>query len=406
MSVRPESGTLGEGVSREDLLKALKRAERACEAARTDKLRFLTAVDHEFRTAMNGVTAVAELLSRQALPAEADALVKTLAGSASRVQRLIEAAVELGRGSDADMALDVRPFSSSELLDAVETTARADAELSGMRLVLSHDGDADVRLSGDAARLAQVMSGFVEHAAARSGGRLVEASLSVRPSDDGAILQCRVRDSGEPLPEERLAYMFDPTADLASQGCAGLRLALCRRFMDAMHGAIWAESNTGQGVTLGFDVRLDYAEEAVSAPEAAFAARAPRVLIVDDNATNRLVATAFCELAGCVCESAEDGLEALEAVKARAFDVVLMDIRMPRMDGLAAARAIRALPGEQRSVPILALTADADPESARSFRAAGMQNVIEKPIKPERLLSALQAALQSGDPAADEAAAA
>ena len=124
-----------------------------------------------------------------------------------------------------------------------------------------------------------------------------------------------------------------------------------------------------------------------------------RVLIVDDNATNRVVAQALCEMFGCTSETAEDGVEALEAVQQRRFDLILMDIKMPRMDGVQATQAIRKLTGPGSQTPIIALTANADPEDVRSYIEAGMNDVVEKPIKAERMLQALQSALEGVDAA-------
>jgi CheY-like chemotaxis protein len=115
---------------------------------------------------------------------------------------------------------------------------------------------------------------------------------------------------------------------------------------------------------------------------------------VDDNATNRVVAQALCEMFGCTSETAEDGVEALEAVQERRFDLVLMDIKMPRMDGVQATMAIRALDGPANALPIVALTANADPDDARKYLEIGMAAVVEKPIKPERLRMAMNLALE------------
>jgi CheY-like chemotaxis protein len=119
--------------------------------------------------------------------------------------------------------------------------------------------------------------------------------------------------------------------------------------------------------------------------------------VVDDNATNRMVAEALCEMFDCTSECVEDGVEAVEAARSGRFDLILMDIRMPRMDGVEATRAIRALDGPAGEVPIIALTANADPEDAQGYIACGMHAVVEKPIKPERLLQAMNSAL-SGAP--------
>jgi CheY-like chemotaxis protein len=121
--------------------------------------------------------------------------------------------------------------------------------------------------------------------------------------------------------------------------------------------------------------------------------RSAHVLVVDDNATNRMVAEALCEMFECTCECVEDGAEAVEAARSGRFDLILMDIRMPRMDGVEATRAIRSFGGPAGAVPIIALTANADPEDAQSYIDNGMQCVVEKPIKPEKLLIAMNAAM-------------
>jgi len=117
------------------------------------------------------------------------------------------------------------------------------------------------------------------------------------------------------------------------------------------------------------------------------------VLVVDDNATNRMVAEALCEMFDYTSECVVDGLEAVEAARTGRFDLILMDIRMPNMDGVEATRAIRKLPGAAGSVPIIALTANADPEDAKEYLAVGMHSVVEKPLKPEKLLEAISLAL-------------
>ena len=122
--------------------------------------------------------------------------------------------------------------------------------------------------------------------------------------------------------------------------------------------------------------------------------------MVDDNATNRMVAETLCEMFDCTSESATDGIEAVEAARTGRFDLILMDIKMPRMDGVTATREIRALAGAAGRVPIIALTANADPEDAAGYLRAGMNGVVEKPMKPENLLRALQENLSGGDAAA------
>ena len=166
-----------------------------------------------------------------------------------------------------------------------------------------------------------------------------------------------------------------------------------------MGGKIWAENNAGRGATFAFDlvaprttVDADAGSNVSSLSDLDLQSN-PHILIVDDNATNRVVAQALCEMFGCTSETAEDGVDALEAVQDRPFDLILMDIKMPRMDGVQATKAIRALTGPARNIPIIALTANADPDDAKAYLATGMAAVVEKPIKPERLRMAMNAAL-------------
>ncbi|MGH6992252.1 MAG: ATP-binding response regulator, partial [Caulobacteraceae bacterium] len=176
-----------------------------------------------------------------------------------------------------------------------------------------------------------------------------------------------------------------------------LAIALASHLIRAMGGELSASANAGSGATFAFEARLEACSLATSADESPRRAggRGAHVLIVDDNATNRIVVEALCGMFDCSSESVADGIEAVEAARAGRFDVILMDIKMPRMDGLAATREIRRLPGPEARTPIIALTANADLEDARDYLAAGMQAVVEKPIKPDRLLEALDLALSA-----------
>ena len=164
----------------------------------------------------------------------------------------------------------------------------------------------------------------------------------------------------------------------------------------------------GRGATFAFDLDVERTE-VQAAPASNIESLSdggltsnPHILIVDDNATNRVVAQALCEMFGCTSETAVDGVEALESVQQRQFDLILMDIKMPRMDGVQATKAIRALEGPMGAVPIVALTANADPDDAKKYLACGMAAVVEKPIKPERLRMAMNAALSTTQAAADD----
>jgi CheY-like chemotaxis protein len=233
----------------------------------------------------------------------------------------------------------------------------------------------------------QVFDGFIGEAVAGSRRGAVEASLKVAPTAAGLRLEGRVRGGRDPA-------LSVQVGDVDSQfGLeVALGVALARRIVEDLGGRVVDESNAGAGRTVLF--QLELARTAgLPEPELRQPTRSAHVLVVDDNATNRMVAQALCEMFDCTCEAAADGAEAVEAARAGRFDLILMDIKMPRMDGVTAAREIRTLAGERGQTPIVALTANADPDDAAGYLAAGMDGVIEKPIKPEHLLAILQQAL-------------
>jgi len=376
--------------------------------ARDGQLRFLELISREMRTPMNGVLAVSELLQRQPLSADSQAYVRTIVESAQATLRALNDALELSQADIEATPVEPMVVHLRGLMDSVQLAWQAKASQAGVTLLVAYDGEPELSATIDAVRVQQVFDKLIEAALSLNRRGSVEASLHAARVGDGLRLTGRVRDTGGGLSIERLAGVFDEArlgggADLAS---AGLGLTLCRRIVERLGGIIRPEPNVGSGATVMFE--LSAGVGAQEAPEGQAAeismSRAAHVLVVDDNATNRMVAEALCEMFDCTSECAEDGVEAVEAARTGRFDLILMDIRMPRMDGVEATRAIRALPGPAGQVPIIALTANADPEDAKTYLANGMHSVVEKPIKPEKLLAAMNDALPEA--AHDSAAAA
>ena len=365
---------------------------------------FLDAVSNEIRRPMHSILAVAELLIRQPLPPETLAYIRTIVEHSHTLIRTVDDAKDLIRTEHEPLTLELSPVSLHELMDAIQGQWQSRAAQAGVALLVSYDGE-EIVAKIDGRRVRQVFDHLIEHALkmTRKGG--VEVSLKARTGAEGVVVEGSVRDSGAGLAPERLARIFEPAS--AIEGDSRVGLALCRRIVEAMHGAIRAESNIGAGSTIAFGLVVQRAE-APKTEEFADSkpGRTAHVLVVDDNATNRMVAEALCEMFDCTSEAAEDGVEALEAAKSGRFDLILMDIKMPRMDGVQATRAIRELPGPIAQVPIIALTANADPEDARGYIASGMSCVVEKPIKAEALLQAMTSCLAVRDEAKPAKAAA
>jgi len=388
--------------------KALLRQRCDESTAAEDNRRFVEMVSHEVRAPMNGVLAVAELLQRQALSLDSHAHVRTIIESSLATLRALNDALELSRAETGELELDPADAVLRDVMDQVQTTWQARAAQDGVTLLVAYDGDPHLSARIDANRVKQVFDKLIDAALTLSRRGAVEASLQAVRVAGGLRLTGRVRDTGGGLSAAKLARVFGGQAreGAANAALAGSGLTLCRRIVDRMDGEIRAESNVGAGATIVFELLVPetVVDHEAAGHAAMTGARSAHVLVVDDNATNRMVAEALCEMFDCTSECVEDGVEAVEAARTGRFDLILMDIRMPRMDGLEATKAIRALPGAPGEVPIIALTANADPEDAQSYIACGMHEVVEKPIKPERLLQAINAALGSAQGRAAAAA--
>jgi signal transduction histidine kinase/CheY-like chemotaxis protein len=372
------------------------------------KSQFLTIMARELRTPMNGVLAVAELLRRQPLNTQSHAHINTIVESSENLLRILQDALDLSRAEAGELELHPTATPLRALMDDVQTTWAPRASRDNVTLMVSYEGDTELAAVMDGARVAQLFNNLIGNALTFARNGVVEAGLKAIAEGDRIRLEARVRDDGTGIDLDRVDAIFEPFVQGSGQDGAGLGLAICRQIVDRMGGQIWAENNPGRGATFAFDLDVERTE--VEATQRANVehlggesdrANTPHILIVDDNATNRVVAQALCEMFGCTSETAEDGVEALEAVQERRFDLILMDIKMPRMDGVQATQAIRALTGPARDIPIVALTANADPEDAKKYLTIGMAAVVEKPIKPERLRMAMNLALEQAAAATD-----
>jgi CheY-like chemotaxis protein len=352
----------------------------------------------EVREPIAHALAAADGLRRLRLPEGASQHLETISEAAHTTLSLLDTAAELQRADAGRLEIVAAPRRLQELMDDIAARWSTQAETAGVTLLVSYDGAPDCAAILDSARLMQVFDALIGHAMAHSNRGVIEASLQVRPVDAGFSLTGRVRDNGATYAPHYLAGMFHAVGDAAPAGGMGvqLELMLAERAIAAMSGKLKAKPNPGAGATVAFEIEAPSAEgtgaRGATVEELA-PVRSAHILVVDDNATNRMVVEALCEMFDCSTESVVDGVEAVEAAKAGRYDVILMDIKMPRMDGVTAAKEIRKLAAPAGRVPIIALTANADTDEVALYLAAGMRCVVEKPIKPERLLEALDSAL-------------
>ena len=378
----------------------LNLAKVEAQAALTAKSQFLAVMSHEIRTPLNGVLAIADILDRKLAQTELKPYVHTIVESGETLLRLLTDALDISRAESGVMDLSEDSFHVPRLLDDLDDLWRSRAEQKGLTLAFSYRGAPDQWALGDVIRFKQVFNNLIGNALKFTDRGLVEVTLTAERDGQHVKLAGEVRDSGVGVPADRLETIFNPFSQTdigRSQGGAGLGLSICREIVARMDGEISADNNRGQGTTFRFEVVLfDVPPEAAEAEDAAASLvmeRPLHILIADDNATNRFVAGTLVEMFGCSHVCVDDGAAALEAAATGVFDLVLMDIRMPVMDGLEATRAIRRLPGVTGGLPILALTANADPWDAAQYLAEGMDGVVEKPIKAELLAEAIEAAM-------------
>ena len=349
---------------------------------------FFERVTSEIHQQMEGVLALAERLSRQHLAPDAQTCVAGVSEAAATVRAIVAASMDLKTAATDGLAFSPEPKRLRDLVDDLEARWRDRALEAGVTLLVSYDGDPEATAVLDPARTLQAFDGFVAQALAGVRRGAVEATLKAVTAGDTMRLEGRVRGGGERDLGARALDIREIEALFGLE--TALSFALGHSILKAMDGELRTEPNRGGGETLVFEFSVPRAIEAAAPAEEASSGRTAHILVVDDNATNRMVAETLCEMFDCTTESAVDGVEALEAARTGRFDLILMDIKMPRMDGVTATYEIRQLPGDAGRVPIIALTANADPEDAAGYLKVGMNGVVEKPMKPENLLRALQ----------------
>lgn len=378
---------------------AADAARRHAEQSDAAKSRFLALMSHEMRTPLNSISGYAEVLSRAAGPDHRHPL-EQIRTAGDALLGLVEDVLEISRGDDS---VDAAPLRLAEVVETALAPHRLDAEIKELSLRVDIRPDAAVALIGDRRRLRQALQHLIGNAVKFTP----HGGITVRADRLGGMVLIAVSDTGCGLDADQAAALFDPFVqgdDSISRrhGGAGIGLAVVRRQAGLLGGEVVVDSRPGEGATFTLRLPMALAETVEAAPVARVEAEepkcdaAPRILVVDDHPANREVAGLMLNVMGCEVEQAEDGDQAVRLCQARDYDLILMDVRMPRIDGLAATRAIRALGGRAARTPILALTADAMPEDAARCLAAGMDGHLAKPIAFADLAEAIRRALAEG----------
>ena len=375
-------------------------ARDAADAANRAKSGFLAVMSHEIRTPLNGVLGMAQLLLKKQLPDDEREMVSIINSSGETLLTILNDLLDLAKIEAGRLDLEDIPFDITELGRSVHNAFSAVAAKKELELTLSVNVDACGMYSGDPTRLRQILNNLVSNALkfTEAGQVVVDVSRL-----DGDMIVA-VRDSGIGLTADQVDRLFERFSQAESSttrrfGGTGLGLAICQELAQLMGGSITVESAVGAGTTFKLRIPMTW----LGVDETAVAAGAGhqeasnlemgriRVLAAEDNSVNQLVLRSMLMAMGIDVTIVGNGLEALDALKEDVFDVVLMDIQMPVMDGVAAVTELRRRERTLglRRTPVIALTANAMTHQTTSYLSAGMDATVEKPIQIEKLIRAL-----------------
>ncbi len=387
---------------------ALVAAERAAQAAGEAKSNFLANMSHEIRTPLNGVLAMTELMGQGALEPEQRKRLDVICESGGELLRLINDILDFAKLESGRLRLECACFDVQGMLDTVLANAQATAASKGLALELEVAPEARGLREGDRGRLAQIVGNLVCNALKFTAEGRVRVSATGLGKGGVDGVRISVRDTGIGIAENKIPLLFqrfsqiDPSTTRRFGG-SGLGLAICQELAGLMGGQVSVESEPGVGSC--FVVSLPLPRVAAAQPEPQPTVEAPRaqpsrlrILAAEDNPTNQLVLKTIIDIFGGDLTLVDNGREAVEAWRAGQFDMILMDLHMPVMDGIEATRAIRRAEIQANVVrtPIIALSANVFLDQIDSCMAAGMDGHVAKPIDLEALHAAMEAAL-SGD---------
>ena len=383
----------------------LRRARRRAEEANRAKSEFLANMSHEIRTPLNGVVAMADALAQRDLNADEHDMVEVIRSSGATLERLLSDILDSARIESGQVTIEPTPFHLGRAVQDVAALWRIPAEAKGVAVAVHVHPAFDRQVEGDAVRVRQVLTNLVSNALKFTSEG--EVSLTVQPGVEGDV-RFIVTDTGVGFDEEQKARIFGRFQQADGSitrrfGGTGLGLAISRDLVELMGGELECDSVPGRGSSFWFEIPLPPVEargEVESATQAVGDVREQpmRVLLADDHPANRKVIEVMLSATAMELVPVEDGAQAVEAFQREAFDLVLMDMQMPVMDGLTATAAIRAFEARhgRGRTPILMLTANAMTEHVEAGRAAGADGHLTKPLTMAALFDGIGRALATG----------
>jgi signal transduction histidine kinase/HPt (histidine-containing phosphotransfer) domain-containing protein/BarA-like signal transduction histidine kinase len=397
----------------------MRQAKAAAEAANDAKTSFLGTVSHELRTPMNGIIGMIELMLMTSLNDEQKEYAALIKDSSLKLLGVLNDILDYSRIEARTLRLHKTAFNLDQAIEATVAPWREQAQTKGLAFELFVSPDIPVDLEGDAARLKQVLSNLVHNAVKFTDHGSVRVEVKNAAEAAGQHTPPRIRlhvsvsDTGPGLSEEQAQNAFESFTQgedymTRSQGGLGLGLTIANRLVELLGGRIWIESNSGRGSTFHFTALMALQTSVAPKPEEAPSPvdlSGVRVLVAEDNSTSRMLAVRLLSQNGAEVKTAQDGFQALEALASEPFDLVLMDVQMPVMDGIQATHRIRSgqIKDVQPNIPIVATTAHAMRGDAQRCLSAGMNRYLSKPLDVRSLLKTIGEILDLDDQAENNA---